>query len=40
MAAFAMWPTFDPSAGGASCSDRLDKPVCDTIQIASANITT
>ena len=27
-------------AGGLSCSDRLEVPVCDKIQIASANITT
>ena len=32
------WPTV--RAGGLSCNDRLEIPVCDRIQIASANITT
>ena len=27
-------------AGGLSCSDKLENPVCHSIQAASANITT
>jgi hypothetical protein len=34
-----MVAVFD-AAGGLSCSDRLEKPHCDRIQIAIANITT
>jgi len=42
IAAFAITPMVAAldAAGGLSCSVRLEKPLCDRIQIAIANITT